>query len=36
MLLMGFPFDESTRRMLTHSVIDTVIAGLATPDPRRP
>jgi len=36
MLLMGFPFDERTRRMLTDSVIDTVIAGLAIPDPWRP
>ena len=32
MLLMGFPFDDATRRMLVDSVIDTVLTGLATPD----
>ncbi|MGZ4709543.1 MAG: TetR/AcrR family transcriptional regulator [Acidimicrobiales bacterium] len=31
MLLMGFPFDDSTRRMLIDSVIDTVLTGLAAP-----
>jgi AcrR family transcriptional regulator len=31
MLLMGFPFDDATRRMLVDSVIDTVLTGLATP-----
>jgi hypothetical protein len=31
MLLMGFPFDDGTRRMLIDSVIDTVLAGLSAP-----
>ena len=30
MLLMGFPFDDATRHMLVDSVIDTVLAGLAS------
>ena len=30
MLLMGFPFDDATRQMLVDSVIDTVLAGLAS------
>jgi AcrR family transcriptional regulator len=30
MLLMGFPFDDATRELLVDSVIDTVLAGLAT------
>lgn len=30
MLLMGFPFDDATRRMLVDSVIDTVLTGLST------
>jgi AcrR family transcriptional regulator len=29
-LLMGFPFDDATSRLLVDSVIDTVLAGLAT------
>jgi len=33
MLLMGFAFDDATRQMLVDSVIDTVLAGLATNDP---
>ena len=31
MLLMGFPFDDATGQVLVDSVIDTVLAGLATP-----
>ena len=35
MLLMGFPFDDDTRRLLIDSTIDTMLAGLASPIPDR-